>query len=367
MLREPIKLEMAVSVHDSGRIKEADFLKGLAILAVLLVHTSWNFIKADELNEVVISNAFINTFARFAVPLFIFVSGLVLSHKYFHSLDRNSFYSKRIKSILPPYVLFSLFYMLCKTAYLSRFPDAREVIINWITGGYGYLWFLVLIMQLYIIFPLLINIYKKFSLKSGYVLAAAFLIELTWAIADLGIPKEFLFPSGIFYFALGIYAYDHAISFNLKSKISYAMIPSIILIALSISYRQILGIIYYGGFENIPIKHPTSSIISSVVLYALIIILLYSMAANINDNKSLITTIICSIGIYSFGIFLVHFFYQQLITLLLIKIGVTFNDGLFYIILFTAMLVLSYATCYIIGRSPFGKYVIGFKPAEISS
>jgi peptidoglycan/LPS O-acetylase OafA/YrhL len=121
----------------------------------------------------------------------------------------------------------------------------------------------------------------------------------------------------------------------------------------------------YGGFENIPIKHPTISIISSVILYALIIVLLYSIAISFNDRKHLIGIIVCSLGVYSFGIFLVHFFYQQLITILLIKMGIAFDNALFYLILFTGMLVLSYLTCYIISRFNFGRHILGFKPAGI--
>ena len=70
----------------------------------------------------------------------------------------------------------------------------------------------------------------------------------------------------------------------------------------------------YGGFENIPIKHSTISVISSIFLYALIIVLLYTIAINFKDKRHLIAIIVCSLGVYSFGIFLVHFFYQQLIT-----------------------------------------------------
>lgn len=357
---------MTISAYNNDRINEADFLKGLAILAVLLVHTSWNFIKADDLNGVIISNAFINTFSRFAVPLFIFVSGLVLTYKYFNKLNKKSFYSKRIRTILPSYFIFSFFYMLCEIAYLSKIPNAKEVMINWIIGGYGYLWFLVLIMQLYIIFPLIISVYRRFISKSGYLLIAAFAVELIWGITDLGIPKEFLVPSGIFYFVLGIYAYDHTISFNLKTAKSYIMIFFIIFITAFVSYRQILDIINYGGFENIPIKHPMISIISSIVLYTLIIVLLYSISVNLNDKRHLITIIVSSIGIYSFGIFLVHFFYQQLITIALLKSGITFSSSSFYIILFMGMLALSYATCYIISRFTFGKYVIGFNAPKIS-
>lgn len=355
------------SALNHRRVKEADLLKGFAILSVLLVHTSWNFIKAENLSEIIIFNAVINTFSRFAVPLFIFVSGLVLSYRYSTKFRKETFYSNRIKSILPAYILFSLFYMLCEIAYLSRIPTTKEVIIDWMTGGYGYLWFLVLIMQLYIFFPLLIDIYKKYNHKSEYLLLAAFLVELLWAIVDLGIPKEFLFPSGIFYFMLGIYAYNHKILFDLKFKKLFIIIISIIFTTAFITYRQIIDITSYGGFENIPIKHPISSIAFSIILYALIIILVYNITINLKDRTNFITVIVYSIGAYSFGIFLVHFFYQQLIILLLAKMGIEVNNALFYVILFTGMLILSYVTCYIISRFNCGRYIIGVKSIKTSS
>ncbi len=355
---------MSVRDHNYNRIKEVDFLKGIAILAVLLVHTSWNFIRANDLSEVIIFNAILNNFSRFAVPLFVFVSGVVLSYKYHQNFNIGSFYSKRIRSILPEYIIFSVFYMLCEIVYLNRMPTTKEVIINWIIGGYGYLWFIVLIMQLYILFPFVINIYKRYNAKSQYLLLVSFVVELLWSITDLGMPKEFLFPSGIFYFMLGIYTYDHIIAFDLKSTKSYLVISFIIIITLFISYRQILDIANYGGFENIPIKHPTSSVMFSIILYTLIIVLIYSVAIDFKDRINMVTIIIYSLGIYSFGIFLVHFFYQQLITVFLSKIGITFDNVLFYVILFIGMLSLSYATCYIISRLPFGKYIVGFAPIK---
>jgi surface polysaccharide O-acyltransferase-like enzyme len=340
-------------------LKEADFLRGIAILAVLVIHTSWNSTMVNTLSALAVFNVVMTIFSRFAIPLFIFVSGMVLSRKYYHKLKKKDFYFKRLRSIIPEYIIFSTFYMLCEIAYSGEMPSLNETIIKWITGGYGYLWFLVLILQLYILFPFIIGIYSRYNKKADYLLIIAFAIELAWASVDLNVPKDILFPSGIFYLVLGIYTYDHILTYDLKSAKSYLVILSIILFSIIVFYPLISDMIKYGSFENIPDKYPVYSIAFSQLLYTAVIILMLNIGIHFKDKPNVLISMICIFGIYSFGIYLIHFFYRQLITMLLIKIGVTFNDFSFYAILFLGMLIFSLATAYIISQLPFGKYVVG--------
>ena len=62
--------------YHSTWIKEIDYLRGFAILAVIIIHTSANFTEVEYLNNLVIINIFIDVFSHFAVPLFIFTSEL---------------------------------------------------------------------------------------------------------------------------------------------------------------------------------------------------------------------------------------------------------------------------------------------------
>jgi peptidoglycan/LPS O-acetylase OafA/YrhL len=340
-------------------LKEVDFLRGIAILAVLVIHTSWNSTMVNTSSALGIFNVVITIFSRFAIPLFIFVSGMVLSRKYYYKLNKRDFYFKRLRSIIPEYIIFSAFYMLCEIAYSGEIPSLNETIIKWLTGGYAYLWFLVLILQLYILFPFIIGMYSRYNKKADYLLIIAFVIELAWASVDINVPKDVLFPTGIFYLVLGIYTYDHIFTYNLRSVKSYLVILSIILFSIIVFYPLILDMIKYGSFENIPNKYPVYSIAFSQLLYTAVIILMLNIGIAFRDNNNMLISIIRIFGIYSFGIYLIHFFYRQLITMLLIKIGITFNDISFYAVLFSGMLIFSLATTYIISRLPFGEYIVG--------
>jgi surface polysaccharide O-acyltransferase-like enzyme len=65
------------------RIKSIDSLRGLSILAVLLIHTTTRTLEASNFNIVGFSwTLFLNQIARFAVPLFFLISGLVLEISY---------------------------------------------------------------------------------------------------------------------------------------------------------------------------------------------------------------------------------------------------------------------------------------------
>ena len=340
-------------------MKEADFLRGIAILAVLMIHTTWNSTMVNTLSDLAIFNIIVNFFSRFAVPLFVFVSGMVLSRKYYHKLDRRHFYSNRFKSIMPAYILFSMFYMLCEVAYFREIPPINEIIIKWLTGDYGYLWFLVLILQIYLFFPFIISIYCKYTKKADYLLIIAFIIELAWASIDIDLPRDLMFPSGLFYLVLGIYTYDHMLTYNLRSYKSYMVLLSILFFTMLISYLLIFDIIKYGSFENIPVKYPVHLLAIGQLLYTAVIILMLNIGVHFKNKTNMLISLVYIFGIYSFGIYLTHFFYRQLITALLIKIGITLNDYPFYTILFLGMLIFSLATTYIVSRLPFGKYIVG--------
>ncbi len=340
-------------------LKEADFLRGIAILAVLVIHTSWNSTMVNSVSNLAVFNIVLTIFSRFAIPLFIFISSMVLSRKYYHKLAKRDFYLKRLRSIIPEYVIFSMFYMLCEIAYTGEITSLNETMIKWLTGGYGYLWFLVLILQLYILYPFIIGIYGRYNKKADYLLIIAFAIELAWSSINLNVPKELLFPSGIFYLVLGIYTYDHILTYNLRSSKSYLVIVSIMLFSIIVFYPLISDMIKYGSFENIPDKYSVHLIAFSQLLYTAVIILMLNIGTHFKDKTNTLISIICIFGIYSFGIYLIHFFYRQLITILLIKIGTTYNDFSFYAILFLGMLIFSLATAYIISQLPFGKYVVG--------
>jgi surface polysaccharide O-acyltransferase-like enzyme len=331
-------------------ISEIDGLRGVAILAVIAIHTTAHFTNIDAINGLLISNLVIDVFSHFAVPLFVFISGYVLSSKYRHVT--TTYYTKRIKAVILPYILFSFFYLSCTTLFYAKLPP--DAIHRLLTGGYGFLWFLILILQLYLLYPFLI-----IKATSYYILSSAFVAQFIWvSYAGVIIPSDLVglvFPSHIFYFVLGIYAQKHPI----KLRSSYLMLIPI-LTAIS-SYSLISLIIEYGGFYNIPKSMPFNGMID-ILLFTLTIIVLSNIVFSVK-----LPNVLLLIGRYSFGIYLVHAFFMLAIPLLLVKASITPLQWSFYPIMFICTLTFSFGLTWIMWRLPIVSSIIGAKTFPIRS
>jgi peptidoglycan/LPS O-acetylase OafA/YrhL len=94
----------------NNKIPEIDFLRAISALAVITIHVTAKFTEIPTFNNLQLSIAFIDNFVGFAVPSFIFISGMVLFQNY-STLQTNilTFYKKRFAKIIPIYLLFSVF------------------------------------------------------------------------------------------------------------------------------------------------------------------------------------------------------------------------------------------------------------------
>lgn len=146
------------------KLIELDIVRAFAILAVLVIHGT-----SEATVEIPIGSTSqalylgINKFSNFAVPLFIFLSGLVLFYRYIDDWSGKqavTFYLKRVKQILFPYLLWCVFYYVYNQWIYD--PDHlhwdwQELLgmLPWSDASY-HLYFMVIIVQFYLVFPLLI-------------------------------------------------------------------------------------------------------------------------------------------------------------------------------------------------------------------
>lgn len=91
-------------------IEEIGYLRGFGVLAVIAIHTTGYFTEVKQFNSLVLVNLWADIFSQFAVPLFILISGVVLAKNYRESFSLKAFYRKRIRSIIPQYLSFSILY-----------------------------------------------------------------------------------------------------------------------------------------------------------------------------------------------------------------------------------------------------------------
>jgi len=189
------------------RIKSLDSLRTIAILAVLLIHTTTRTLEASEFNIIGFSwTLFLNQIARFAVPLFFTLSGFVLELNYKEGTDYWSFIKKRFSKIFIPYAVWSLIYYLF--IYSSNDDNFLRVIL---TGNASYqLYFIPTLCIFYLLFPLLHRIYRFIANK--YILLIILFSQIWFLYQDYFV-KEFKFDDPVhiailayFLFIIGIVA-----------------------------------------------------------------------------------------------------------------------------------------------------------------
>ncbi|HZW82721.1 MAG TPA: acyltransferase, partial [Candidatus Deferrimicrobium sp.] len=183
----------------SNRIHEVDFLRAIAFFAVVLQHVIGAYgsrpgIKLDE--SVFLGLVFV--LSKFAVPMFVFLSGMSLFYTYSQGLKIGEFFRKRVKSILLPYIAWTLFYSYFARFGLphsgdfslvaSRFAEhgfMAEVLRNLTFGvSYYHMWFVVMIFQFYLLFPLLLRLSRWIMGFSSPKLNSRVLfgINLVWIV-----------------------------------------------------------------------------------------------------------------------------------------------------------------------------------------
>ncbi|MBA4849726.1 acyltransferase [Emticicia sp. BO119] len=101
----------------------------------------------------------INVFGRFAVPVFVMLSGYLLIGKY---EELNSFLKKRFTRIFVPFLIWSLIYIiwsnfkgLANERTLWTVGDFVKKILTGGGGGAGHLWFVYMLLGIYTFTPVI--------------------------------------------------------------------------------------------------------------------------------------------------------------------------------------------------------------------
>jgi len=139
------------------RLYYPDFLRGFAILAVLLLHCIGDFLFRTDLYG---SSSFpvwlvMNAFARAGVPLFLMLSGhLLLSSP--ETADFAAFYKKKLPRILIPLAFWNTAYWLFSCIVNGENLRPAEFFRAVLDSGTAYhLWYLYTLFALYLLAPFL--------------------------------------------------------------------------------------------------------------------------------------------------------------------------------------------------------------------
>jgi peptidoglycan/LPS O-acetylase OafA/YrhL len=296
------------------RIEYLDVYRALAILAVLLIHTTSSAVGSLSRDSLLYPMyVAVNSAAHFAVPAFLFLSSLVLLYNYDGraKINWSTFYRRRLWSIIVPYVLWSGFYfLLVNRNHGLRIIDNWPVFFKGLLDGsnYTHLYFIVIIVQFLLVFPLFLRFtqlrwVRPHLITFGIVLQTAFYLGNYYFFH---IHKIGTFASSyLLYFFLGAYA-----GIALKSSKSWIDKPKPALYGAAIMLAAVyVAQIWMQMFHTHYIPQPWLSWVNYLSVYgycSVCCLLLIHTSSWLFASGQLVRRFMVSLGVASFGIYFIH-------------------------------------------------------------
>ena len=357
--------------------REVEYMRGFAALAVIAVHVSMNYTRIPAVNLLALLDVFIYIAAHFAVPVFIFVSGWVLVARYAGDYSLREFYRRRAKTILPPYLFFTALYLLVAvegTIGFAGAPSPERVAQALLLGNAAYnLWFFVLIIQLYLLFPLIVRGYDLFDRAGAalYLLLSLLFLMGLWnagahlmgALVDLEWYTVLirLFPSHLFYFVAGIHVARHTDRFRsaLRSLSPAAVLAAACGGALLLGGIWMAAVLISGSLSGTSLAVFCIYRILEPFYYVPVIAALV-LAAWWLEGGGRLSEASRSFGDHSYGIYLVHpLVIAAGASLWFSLTGLSWADWETYPVLFAAAVLVSYAAVRGASGMPYAGYLLG--------
>lgn len=364
----------------NSRIIELDFMRAFAILMVLVLHVSAAYAAySPPESRVFYIGLVLNQWSRVCLPLFVFVSGFGIFYGYgSKKLNLKDFYLRRFRAVFLPYLVWSFIYMILRDIFNPSFTfiglPLKQAFLSYLEWTleeniHTPIWFVLMIIQLYLIFPFLLKLVKSVKNPLRFT-AVNFTIYFFLTIYF----RNFMAMSGIpiidwlqryysvnlvgwyFYFILGgIVAKNwkkiRGLDLNkLRLAIAYIITTCFVII------EAYIGFINYGQTH----LELYTSIRPTVLINSMAAIPVFYLFAQSLIKYGKITKLLNNISRYSYGIFFVH---PQVLTIVKIIVGKIFGTYttriLQLILVFSLTLVCSYAICRIIDKTRLRGILLG--------
>lgn len=134
------------------RVAWFDFLRGVAILMVVAIHTFASTLQKEELvgDVLILFRQVLNC----SVPLFLAISGFFLAKKR-EERSYIRFWKHQIPKVYVPTLIWSLPYL---ALHIWQGNDWAEGIVIFLLCGFSVYYFIALIIQYYLLLPMLVKV-----------------------------------------------------------------------------------------------------------------------------------------------------------------------------------------------------------------
>lgn len=356
-----------ITIENAKNIRKyyLDILKIISCIAVIVLHTC----SKDMELVLPISNRyqvlnFFDSLARFAVPIFVMVSGALFLNKD-KKVDVKKLYTKNVLRLFIAYVFWSIVYGLFSYYCLKDYTSLISALQSTLLVSYFHLWFIPMIISIYLLIPFLKKIVDNSNKNEIFVIILLFFIfkvvndticrfdypELKYIQAIL---KRFAISriaGFVGYFFLGYYLNSYKIDKKSRIKIYILGILGLIMCTL------INGICSVQNGEFVEYLLNDFAITTFFEAIAIFTFIKYSIEKMEISNK--VGKVIEKVTANVFGIYLVHMLF-----LYYIRVNMGFStlsiNAIFAVpIIVISVFILSYVTVSLIRKIPIvNKYIV---------
>jgi surface polysaccharide O-acyltransferase-like enzyme len=353
-------------------LQHINYFRGIAIIFIVFGHCFNLGISHYYQNQTIFAK-FLQNLLPGGTIFFVFISGYLFHHIYYHNFRFSTFFFKKIKYVFVPFLIISsldIFYYLSR--YIIAIISASHKSEMYITKlkSYPYfstifvgrgeispaLWYIPFIMVVFVLSPVFLKFLRiKVKLQSVIIcilLIISTLIHRTAANSILGVFQNVIYFTPIY--LLGIYMSINFKKFyeKLKGREFYILLIAIILAI--IQTRN--GVVDLTLKNTLKVENFDFMIIQKILLSFFFVLFLKKFV----NNKFKILNLFAE---NSFGIFFMHGIFIWLFNVIIIKLKISFvsNSTLQYFGLSTFILTFSLAITMLI-RKTFpntSKFIIG--------
>jgi len=375
------------------RIDEIDILRGLTFLAIVMQHTLACYMYSPGIGKApAVASALLLTLVRYAVPMFIFITGLVLYYNHGDGeLNYGYFLKQRFTQIFIPYFVWTFIYFICTNFSFAMIVSSPGVValklfkLTVAGEGYYHLWFMVAILQFYLLFPLFRNLISRNKSRPLVTLSICFMVQLLllsfywyqvpvifnnihspW-IKTLLAYRDRIFISWFFYFVLGGFAGLYVE--KLRELFSSIRIVNIVLFLCSLAFifSQLLKTGHLDSTNAFILNNQfTGPLNYMMMLYiSSSFIIIYDLSQTLFLKHRLIMKVLKTFGRYSYGCYFVHAFILYHIEVWA-KVHVNWAGFISLVVIsFLVCSALSLIACFLMSKlkDPIGKILVGKIPA----
>jgi peptidoglycan/LPS O-acetylase OafA/YrhL len=286
-----------------------DIMRGVSIVAMILIHTSAYFLK-DK------TAYFLWDINQFAVPVFIFCSAYLFYKKESHSKLNHTvnYYKKRVVRLMVPYYIFlGIYLLLIWYAQPANITPSFLVANLTLTGGLDLNWLVLLFLYMSLLMPVLMYLYRS-RVKLFYSYCFIAVLSSIWFLffrpveyrAIMWLPWSLLIPASWFIA-------------EMESHYPTIVFTQIVLIATYALSRYSL-LIQHSSLDHYRNKYPPNLYHISFGVISIIILFYACKVVDLYLYEPFKKAIIF-FSTYSYQIFFTHFMIIYFLTVIMKMTG----------------------------------------------